>query len=111
MWWLCQTGMSLWVAVLMLFMAFVIFLGLTRMVTEGGFFITRAPMNPGNFMVSGFGVHNLGLANVTALGYTFVWAGELRIFVMAACANALKLADQHIRTNRRICWGPCWWRL
>ena len=105
LWWLCQTGMSLWVTVLMLFMAFVIFLGLTRMVTEGGFFITRAPMNPGNFMVSGFGVHNLGLANVTALGYTFVWAGELRIFVMAACANALKLADQHIRTNRRILLG------
>ena len=101
-WWLCQTGLSPGPAILTLFIAFVIFLGLTRMVTEGGFFITRAPMNPGNFIVSGFGVESLGAAGVTALGYTFVWAGELRIFVMAACANALKITEQHIRAGRRM---------
>ena len=100
-WWLCRTGLAPWSAGLTLFVAFVIFVGLTRMVTEGGFFITRAPMNPGNFMVSGFGVQALGGPGVTALGYTFVWAGELRIFLMAACANALKIAEQHIRGSRR----------
>ncbi len=101
-WWLCQTGLAPWSAGLTLFVAFVIFVGLTRMVTEGGFFITRAPMNPGNFMVSGFGVEALGSHGVAALGYTFVWAGELRIFLMAACANALKIAEQHIRGSRRM---------
>ena len=101
-WWLCQTGLAPWSAGLTLFVAFVIFVGLTRMVTEGGFFITRAPMNPGNFMVSGFGVEALGSHGVTALGYTFVWAGELRVFLMAACANALKIAEQHIRGSRRM---------
>ena len=101
-WWLCQTGLAPWSAGLTLFVAFVIFVGLTRMVTEGGFFITRAPMNPGNFMVSGFGVEALGSHGVTALGYTFVWAGELRIFLMAACANALKIAEQHIRGSQRM---------
>jgi len=101
-WWLCQTGLAPWAAALTLLISFVIFIGLTRMVTEGGFFITRAPMNPGNFMVSGFGVEALGGQGVTALGYTFVWAGELRIFLMAACANALKLAEQHIRGSKRI---------
>ena len=101
-WWLCQTGLAPWSAGLTLFVAFVIFVGLTRMVTEGGFFITRAPMNPGNFMVSGFGVEALGSHGVAALGYTFVWAGELRIFLMAACANALKIAEQHIRGSQRM---------
>jgi hypothetical protein len=101
-WWLCQTGLPAWAAAITLFMVFVIFLGLTRMVTEGGFFITRAPMNPGNFMVSGFGVEALGTSGVTALGYTFIWAGELRIFPMAACANALKIAGQQIHGNRRF---------
>ena len=101
-WWLGQTGLPLWAAGLTLFMAFVIFLGLTRMVTEGGFFITRAPMNPGNFMVSGFGVDALGGQGVTALGYSWCWAGEMRIFVMAACANSLKIAEQYIRGNRRM---------
>ena len=105
-WWLCRTGLAPWSAGLTLIAAFVIFIGLTRMVTEGGFFITRAPMNPGNFMVSGFGVEALGGQGVTALGYTFVWAGELRIFLMAACANALKIAEQHIRGSRRLLlWG------
>ena len=101
-WWLGQSGLPLWAAGLTLFMSLVIFLGLTRMVTEGGFFITRAPMNPGNFMVSAFGVQNLSAPGVTALGYSWCWAGEMRIFVMAACANALKIADQHIRGNRRL---------
>ena len=99
-WWLWQSGTPFWAVGILLFVAFVIFVGLTRMVTEGGFFITRAPMNPGNFMVSGFGVESLGVAGVTSLGYTFVWAGEMRIFVMAACANALKVAEC-IRGNRR----------
>ena len=99
-WWLWQSGMPFCAVGILLFVAFVIFVGLTRMVTEGGFFITRAPMNPGNFMVSGFGAESLGVAGVTSLGYTFVWAGEMRIFVMAACANALKVAEC-IRGNRR----------
>ena len=100
-WWLWQSGLPAWAAAVVLSIALVIFLGLTRMVTEGGFFLTRAPMNPGNFAVSGFGVEALGSAGVTALGYSFVWAGELRIFAMAACANALKMAEC-IRGSRRI---------
>ena len=101
MWWLWMSGLALWATGMVLFIAFVLFLGLTRMVTEGGFFTTRAPMNPGNFMVSGFGVETLGASGVTALGYTFVWAGELRVFVMAACANALMMAEK-IRGRRKI---------
>ncbi len=103
-WWLWMSGLPLWAVGVVLLMAFVIFLGLTRMVTEGGVFITRAPMNPGNFTVTGFGVESLGPAGVTALGYTFVWAGEMRIFVMAACANALKIAE-NIRGSRRTLLG------
>ena len=101
MWWLWMSGLALWATGMVLFIAFVLFLGLTRMVTEGGFFTTRAPMNPGNFMVSGFGVETLGASGVPALGYTFVWAGELRVFVMAACANALMMAEK-IRGRRKI---------
>ena len=102
LWWLVQTGLPPWVALLTLFMAFVIFQGLTLMVTQGGFFIARTPMNPGNFMVSGFGVEAIGGRGVTALGYTWSWAGEMRIFVMAACANALHLARHCLRGNRRL---------
>ena len=102
LWWLVKTGLPLWASVLTLFMAFVIFQGLTLMVTQGGFFIARAPMNPGHFVVSGFGVEALGGRGVTALGYTWSWAGEMRIFVMAACANSLYLAQRCLRGNRRL---------
>ena len=87
---------------LTLFIAFVIFHGLTLMVTQGGFFIARTPMNPGHFVVSGFGVEALGDQGVTALGYTWSWAGEMRIFVMAACANSLHLAHRCLGGNRRL---------
>ena len=62
-------------------------------------------MNPGNFMVSGFGVESLGVVGVTSLGYTFVWAGEMRIFVMAACANALKVAESIRGSRRSLLWA------
>ncbi len=104
-WWLWKSGMPFWAVGILLFVAFIIFIGLTRMVTEGGFFITRAPMNPGNFMISGFGVESMGVAGVTSLGYTFVWAGEMRIFVMAACANALKVAECIRGSRRPLLWA------
>jgi hypothetical protein len=102
LWWLVETGLPLWAAGLALLVAFVIFQGLTLMVTQGGFFIARTPMNPGHFVVSGFGVDALGGRGVTALGYTWSWAGEMRIFVMAACANSLQLAHRCLRGNRRL---------
>ena len=102
LWWLCRTGLAPWSAGLTLFVAFVIFVGLTRMVTEGGFFITRAPMNPGNFMVSGFGVHALegqgrdrpGVHVRVGRGIADVPDGRLR--------HALKIAEQNIRGSRRM---------
>ncbi len=103
-WWLWRTGMPAWTAAAVLFVGMVLLVGLTRMVTEGGFFITRAPINPGNAIVSGVGVDALGTAGVTGLGYSFVWAGEMRIFVMAACANALKVAQMIGGNRRRLLW-------
>lgn len=104
-WWLWTTGLPAWAALAVLAVAFVLFIGLTRMVTEGGFFITRAPINPGNTIVSGFGVDALGTAGMTSLGYTFVWAGEMRIFAMAACANALRVAEAVRGGRRPLLWA------
>ena len=104
-WWLWLSGLPLWAVPLVIFVAFVIFIGLTRMVTEGGFFITRAPINPGNFMVYGFGVEALGPSGTTALGFTFVWAGEMRIFIMAACANALKVGQNMGGNRKHLLWA------
>ena len=104
-WWLWLSGMTLWIAFLTLAVGFVLFIGLTRMVTEGGFFITRAPINPGNAIISGFGVEALGTSGTTAMGYTFVWAGEMRLFVMASCANALRIAAVIDGRRRILLWA------
>ena len=39
------------------------------------------------------------------MGYSFVWAGEMRIFVMAACANALKVAEIIKGGRRALLWA------
>lgn len=104
-WWLCLSGLPVWAGLAVLVVGFVLFIGLTRMVTEGGFFITRAPINPGNAIVSGFGVETLGATGTMGLGYTFVWAGEMRIFVMAACANALRVAQLIDGRRRTVLWA------
>ena len=41
----------------------------------------------------------------TQMGYTFIWAGELRVFVMAASANALKIAENIRGSRRTLLWA------
>ena len=35
------------------------------------------------------------------MGFTYVWAADIRTFVMASCANGLKLAQEHLGRRRR----------
>ena len=41
-----------------------------------------------------------------ALAFTYIWASDILTFVMASCANGLKLAEETIKKGRRIVfWG------
>ncbi len=99
--WLWRAGMALWVVPIYLFAMFLLFVGITRVVAEGGVAATRAPLIASDFVTSGVGSAVLGAQTLTAMGFTYVWAADIRTFVMASCANGLKLAQEHLGRRRR----------
>ena len=104
--WLWASGMPLWIVPIFLFGAFVLFIALTRIVAEGGMPDMWPPMISSDFVVSGLGTSALGPTGLVALAYTHIWHGEMRTFVMASCANGLKLINV-VRGKRR----PLFWAM
>jgi len=103
--WLWRAGMALWVVPIYLFAMFLLFVGITRIVAEGGVAATRAPLIASDFITSGFGSTVLGAQTLTAMGFTYIWAADIRTFVMVSCANGLKLAQEHLGRRRRALFG------
>ena len=103
--WLYLAGMDLWVVPLYLVSMYLIFLAVTRVVVEGGIAAARAPLIAPDFLASGLGNSALGPNTLTVLGFTFVWAADIRTFVMASCANGLKLAEEHFQRRKRGLFG------
>ena len=73
--WMWQSGLPLWAASLTLLMAILIFIGLTRVVVEGG--VAAAPV---------------------------VVSADIRTFVMASCAHGLKLGEELGHRLRPLFW-------
>ena len=104
--WIWQSGLPAWITPIYLFFAFVLFIGITRVVAEGGLAFIFAPMIASDFVAAGFGTRTIGSSGVMALAFTYVWASDILTFVMASCANGLKLAEETIKKGRRIVfWG------
>ena len=103
--WLMATGLSFLYALLFLVMALIIFVGLTRIVAQGGIAYGRASVTAPVFTVNAVGSTALGPAGLVALAMNYSWATDVRTFVMASTANALKLADAHRVQARRLLWA------
>ena len=102
--WLWMTGLPLWAAVATLLMALLIFVGLTRVVVESGVATAVGPMISSSVMVSAVGSSVLGAPGMIGMAYTYVWAADIRTFVMASCAHGLKLSEYLGRNLRPLFW-------
>ena len=106
--WLERSGLPGWLVPWFLFVAFVLFVGLTRFVAEAGLATIRAPIYPQPLMTSTVGTTVIGSEGLVALGMTYGWILKVRIFAMAACANVLKI-DGEIHggglDRRRLFWA------
>ena len=91
--WLWLSGLSALLVVLFLVVALAIFFALTRVVVEGGVAAARSPMIASTFVVSAVGTSMVGVQGLVALAYTYIWHGDVRTFVMASCANSLKMVE------------------
>ncbi len=103
--WLIISGLSPLPAVLFIFFAFVLFIGITRVVAEGGLAATRAPVISPVATTSLLGAERIGPSGLCALGLTFVYASDVRTFVMASVANGLKMLEDIKRNKRIIFWA------
>ena len=103
--WLVFSGMSPWVAVLFLAIAFAIFYALTRIVAEGGLAVVQQPFLSSTALVSTLGSSPVGVGGLASMGMSYIWAAEMRTFVMAPVANGLKAIEGVKRNRRRLIWA------
>lgn len=103
--WLNCAGLPLGAALLLLFIAFVVFVGLTRIVAEGGMGYGRAQMTPTAFTINTLGTAPIGAEGLMVLGFSNGWAGDIRTTVMAAASNSARLAEQVVMHKSSLFWA------
>jgi hypothetical protein len=103
--WLHSSGLPPLIVPVFLFGAFVLFIGLTRIVVESGMAEAVASTIAPSFVTSGFGTAALGPRGLTALGLSYIWCSDIRTFVMASCANSLKMAEVIEGRKRSLFWA------
>ena len=118
--WLWIMGTPLWVSFVFIVVAMLIFIGITRIITEAGLAALRAPITAPDFIVQGLGSALVGPTGVVNLSLAYIWSSEVRAFAMATCANALRLINEmDLRSRRLVFWamilalligtmGSCW---
>ena len=104
--WLTLTGLSLYVAVLLVLGSLVVYIGVARIICEAGLPAVQTPMVPQAFITRGFGPAVLGLRNMTGLGLSTVWVGAGGITtVTSAMLHTFKLKSiAGERPDRRLPW-------
>ena len=104
--WLVLTGLSLFVAVLLVLGALIVYIGVARVICEAGLPGVQTPMVPQAFITRGFGPGVLGLGNMTGLGLSTVWVGAGGLTTMtSAMLHTFKLkATAGERPDRRLPW-------
>lgn len=98
--WMVMIGLSLWVAILVFLLVFVVYVGFSRIVAEGGVLFAET-LNPQDFIISGFTGPLLGAGNLVGLGLTKFWMTHTRTLIMPSMANSLKLGDAAGIVNTR----------
>ena len=104
--WLEATGIPLVAVLLLVAVAMLIFIALSRIVAEAGVALVRAPLIAPDFVMASMGTSFLGPKGLTGLAYTYPWTADIVTFPMAACANSLKMIHEVVRGRKRaFFWG------
>ena len=100
--WLYQAGMDAIVIFPFLFAVFVLYLGITRIVVEGGLVFVRGPIVAQSFAVHTLGSMAISPQGLTALGMSYCWQHELKGFFMASIAHGARLVHEARIPRRRF---------
>ena len=99
---MCAFGLNLHWAILFVILALGLMFGIARVLAQTGMARVRAPHAPGPLMASFGGTQFLGVKGTAALGLGFCWAGDIQLFLMGTCANALKVIGEVARNKKGI---------
>ncbi len=100
--WLWVMGTPAWVALVFIIVALLIFIGITRIIAEAGLAVVRAPMPAPDLVIMGLGSELVGPTGVWNLSLAYMWAADVRVFVLATCTNGLKLIQEMEPGLRRV---------
>ncbi len=103
--WLSVSGMPFWVALVFVLLAMMIFVGVTRVVAEGGVPTLIAPCIAPPALVSAIGCSAIGPAGLATLGFTYIWAADIRTFCMSSAMHGLKLSENVGKRRRPMFWA------
>ncbi len=100
--WLILSGIPPIPAFFFLTLALIIFLGVVRVVIEGGIptLVASGIAFPQTY--SSLGTYIIGTKGLAAFYFTYIYAGDIRTFVMSAAANSMKIIREGIRKRRRM---------
>ena len=99
-----RSGLSYPVVAVFFTVVMVLYIGVTRIVMEGGLLFIRGPLIAQTFTNFALGTEAVGHAGAASLGLHYSWAHELKGFFLAASAHGAKLTDGAPRLRRQMTW-------
>jgi hypothetical protein len=93
--WLHAIGIALPIALLLLYAVITLYLGLTRIVVEGGLVFVRGPLLPQAFAMHTVGPLFLSSRTMTGLALSYGWACDPIVNFMPFGANAARIHSEH----------------
>jgi hypothetical protein len=95
--WLNAVGISFMVSVLLVYAVITLYMGLTRIVVEGGLVFVRGPLLPQAFAMHTMGPGSLSPRTMTGLALSYAWACDPIANFMPFGANAARIhTDQKL---------------
>ena len=97
-------GLKIGVAIFFLMLAFLIFFGLTKIVSQAGIPNAVAPSISPVETVSSLGVSAIGHQGMVGLAQQYIWSADIRANPMTHTANSLKLISTSNQNQRWMFW-------
>ena len=100
--WAVRYGIPLHAACMIVGMALVIYLTMSKIVAEVGLAECLPSGIPGAFAISKLGPHSIGYRGVISMAPHIAWAGDMRTFTMAAATNGLRISGEVTATRLKL---------
>jgi len=92
--WMKLTGLSLIISPYFIFILFIIFIAMSRIMAEGGFGFGKPPSMPMSYLTHTVPTSMLDNSGLTSLALTTPYAGDIRTTFMTSAIHGLKIVER-----------------